>query len=352
MKRRHESVRTAAARIQTLLQGEGWAAHLRVEARDGTGGKSRVPWIRIFDPKTSPSSTNGWYVVILFSASGDGAYLSLNQGTSKWVKKAVVRAPLEAIQERTSYARTLLDARGMRLAGGVGTFSLGDRDGSLGRGYEVGNVLAYDLTSSEFANDVEIIEQIRQLEAARLVLDDKATGFRPGVPYRPARAGEVADTGPFSRDPAKLERALASHAETQNALAEILRGNGLEPRSPVEEPDYDLAWIQNEWMGLAEVKSMPKGGEVAQLRAGIGQLLHYRELLNARQPSLEVRLVLATSEKPGALAMWNALCARVGITLTCGPSFQEFRALVAGGAHVHVSGRDARTPAARRSLRR
>jgi hypothetical protein len=35
-------------------------AYLRVEGSDGSGSKTRVPWVRLFDPKHSPKPTAGW----------------------------------------------------------------------------------------------------------------------------------------------------------------------------------------------------------------------------------------------------------------------------------------------------
>src|SRR4051812_6866466 len=57
---------------------------LEVEGRDGTGRKTEIPWVRVHSASRSPSATDGWYVVYLFSAAGDRAYLSLNQGTTRW----------------------------------------------------------------------------------------------------------------------------------------------------------------------------------------------------------------------------------------------------------------------------
>lgn len=66
--------------------------NLGVEGRDGTGLKSEIPWVRVFGREQSPSSTTGWYVVYLFSASGRRVYLSLNQGTTIWTEASSRRA--------------------------------------------------------------------------------------------------------------------------------------------------------------------------------------------------------------------------------------------------------------------
>ncbi|MEU8787888.1 DUF3578 domain-containing protein [Streptomyces sp. NPDC048643] len=73
---------------------------LGVEGRDGTGLKSEVPWVRVFGREQSPSSTIGWYVVYLFSASGQRVYLSLNQGTTIWTGGVFKPRRLEDLQAR------------------------------------------------------------------------------------------------------------------------------------------------------------------------------------------------------------------------------------------------------------
>ena len=57
---------------------------LRVDGSDGAGAKAKVPWTRIFSASRSPGASEGWYVVFLFSAAGGAAYLSLNQGSTRW----------------------------------------------------------------------------------------------------------------------------------------------------------------------------------------------------------------------------------------------------------------------------
>lgn len=62
-----------------------------------------------------------------------------------------------------------------------------------------------------------------------------------GAPYRRAEARGLADERePFSVDPAVVERGLAGHVDSQNAIADALAAAGLEPRSPrADEPNFD-----------------------------------------------------------------------------------------------------------------
>ncbi|SFQ29371.1 protein of unknown function [Actinomadura madurae] len=62
-------VETIAAETGTTVSDLG------VEGRDGTGLKTEIPWVRVFSRSAAPRATTGWYVVYLFSASGDRVYL-------------------------------------------------------------------------------------------------------------------------------------------------------------------------------------------------------------------------------------------------------------------------------------
>lgn len=147
--------------------------------------------------------------------------------------------------------------------------------------------------------------------------DADASGIEPaalGVEYRPAEPGSGSDErDPFTVDPAVIERGLRGHAETQNRLAEMLAGAGIEPRSPrPEEPNFDLAWQRDGDIYVAEVKSTTPSNEERQLRLGLGQVLRYRNLL-AKNGS-RVRAVLV-AENPPRDPSWHRLCEELGVIL-------------------------------------
>lgn len=57
---------------------------LAVEARDGTGRKSEVPWVRIHSQERSPTAPHGWYCVFLFAGDGSGFYLTVGHGSTRY----------------------------------------------------------------------------------------------------------------------------------------------------------------------------------------------------------------------------------------------------------------------------
>lgn len=102
-----------------------------------------------------------------------------------------------------------------------------------------------------------------------------------GTAYREALVSPLpSERQPFTVDPALVERGLQGHADTQNALAQVLRQAGINPRSRrPDEPNFDLAWQANGTIFVAEVKSITDDNEEEQLRLGLGQVLRYRHRL-------------------------------------------------------------------------
>jgi hypothetical protein len=116
-----------------------------------------------------------------------------------------------------------------------------------------------------------------------------------------------------------VDRALQSHARTQDALAAAGRESGLRPRSPIPgEPTFDLAWEDGATIVVAEVKSLTKRNEEKQLRLALGQVLRYAHLLSAKGRS--VRPVIAAEREP-ADPSWLELCEAAGVTLVWSGAF-------------------------------
>jgi hypothetical protein len=144
-----------------------------------------------------------------------------------------------------------------------------------------------------------------------LVGEQAAVEGELGVPYRRAASSDLATRDPYDVDPAIVERGLAGHAETQNALADLLAGAGLRPRSPrADEPNFDLAWRVAEAVFVAEVKSITPANEERQLRLGLGQILRYRALLRRRFGDARGVLVAERAPTDGS---WIDLCDEVDV---------------------------------------
>jgi hypothetical protein len=126
---------------------------------------------------------------------------------------------------------------------------------------------------------------------------------------------------PFEVDPDARDKATRAHAVTQNALAAAVEARGGNPLRPTGEPNYDLAWEEaNGSIVVAEVKSVRPQNVERQLRLGLGQVLRYRNLLQAT--GKEVRALLVLSGRPHD-DRWQGLCAELGVGLVWLPDLGE-----------------------------
>lgn len=125
----------------------------QVEARDGTGLKSEIPWVRVHSAGRSPSATTGWYVVYLFGAQGDHVYLSLMQGATVWQNGEFRSRPRSELRRRAQWARDVLAARLSARPDLVDAIALEARKSNLGPAYEAGNVVAFEYSLQELPSD-------------------------------------------------------------------------------------------------------------------------------------------------------------------------------------------------------
>jgi hypothetical protein len=130
------------------------------------------------------------------------------------------------------------------------------------------------------------------------------------------RANETPQTSagqPFDRDPNEIDRALAAHAKTQNALRDFLVARGAKVWSRLPgEPDFDLAWDRRGTVWVGEVKSLNSTNESQQLRLGLGQVLDYQDLMLVGYAKVRAALIVSSPPKE---RRWVDVCERHGVTL-------------------------------------
>lgn len=80
-----------------------------VEGKDGAGQRAEVVWTRVFSKSRTPSATDGWYIVYLFSGDGERIYLSLMQGTTEWIAGELKPREPAALKKRIEWARPLIE---------------------------------------------------------------------------------------------------------------------------------------------------------------------------------------------------------------------------------------------------
>jgi hypothetical protein len=126
----------------------------------------------------------------------------------------------------------------------------------------------------------------------------------------------------FEVDPDLLDRGTTAHKDIQDALAAALEDYGIEPLSPQGgDPQFDIAWIQDDVAFITEVKSLTVANEERQLRLGLGQVLSYIHVLDWPHVD-DVRAVLAVERQPTA-DYWETLCSEYGVLLTWPEAYEE-----------------------------
>jgi hypothetical protein len=118
-------------------------------------------------------------------------------------------------------------------------------------------------------------------------------------------------------DTAELEESTRMHRRLQNQAAVWLQKKGLAPfgAQPRDPLPVDIQWHRGSIHVVGEVKSLKLENETAQMRRGIGQVLHYRKLFeDLNTPGVtSVEAALIVSREPDKI--WVRLCEDLRIRL-------------------------------------
>lgn len=81
-----------------------------VEASDGIGRKTELPWVRFCSKRMSPAATEGFYVVMHFSTDGSACHVTVGCGSSKFNNGSSVPLPDKELDKQTAWARAVVIA--------------------------------------------------------------------------------------------------------------------------------------------------------------------------------------------------------------------------------------------------
>ena len=98
--------------VDFAQQMEVGGEDLSVEGSDGKGRKTPTPWVRIFSKSRSPRATEGFYVVIHFSADGQNFYVTVGCSSSEWKSDIgdLVQVAPEEIDRRVLWVLQTLES--------------------------------------------------------------------------------------------------------------------------------------------------------------------------------------------------------------------------------------------------
>ncbi|MFK0172421.1 MrcB family domain-containing protein [Streptomyces sp. NPDC090306] len=312
MKRRGVLIRTE---ISEWLRGQTEAIaevmglpveDVKAEGRDGTGLKTEVAWVRIHSQSRSPSATNGWYVVYLFSGDGERVYLSLNQGTTQWNGGEFKPRKTADLRKRVDWARPKISHEVAERTDLLETIHLSART-PLGRGYEPGNVIAIEYHRDAIPGPgilrTDLLFMARVLGALYRSAD--ATPYIPGdVPLEVREATQSAATTASRRTTRGSGQGFLLTAAERRAIelhsvrlaTEHFEAEGWSVKDVGATKSYDLHLTRGEERLHMEVKGTTSdGGQVILTRAEVES---QREFAPANALVIVHSIALDRSVKP------------------------------------------------------
>ena len=177
MKRRGELIRKDL--VQALRSHEDefkkalgkYSSDWGIKGSDGIGPKSEAPWVRIFSKKMSPSATEGYYMVIHFSADGSAVFVTIGHGSNRWSHDgSLVSFEDEELYSITERGRKLL----LDHYGSMNTFTDSIRLGAKNSGpktFEDATVVAKRFSIQNFSDEVFVSSISKSLEMLAVIYD-------------------------------------------------------------------------------------------------------------------------------------------------------------------------------------
>jgi hypothetical protein len=267
MKMRGEVIRNAIPEElkhsldELILRVPAALGDIKVRGKDATGRKSEVPWVRVFSAARSPRATDGWYLVYLFDAFGDAAYLSINQGTTKWDGREFRARPKAQLIERATWARDLLADQAESRQDLTDSITLPTRKSSLARGYEYGNVFSLQYERGAIPDDAVLLADFKYMaglltdlyefaDSALSIPGDPEPEVLDAIEFADFAAGKRRNGG-FRLNAAER---LVIERRAVDATAGYLHFKGYQVKDVGATKSYDLHARRDEEEVLVEVK--------------------------------------------------------------------------------------------------
>lgn len=276
-----------------------------------------IPWVAVLDRDVSTTAQEGLYVVYLFAAHLDRAYLSMNQGVTAHYEymrgRGISRSGVAAREALTTESALVREALGTLAAGLAGDIDLG-HDGDLARGYEAGNICSIEYRTDSLPSEAVLRGQLDRMlaiysssvDARNRLLLDRPEGFHTPTRQRkmsePGASDQVAVFRPknasdyLANVPAQKQHRTRKHEALVQAFGTFAKSAGFVPATNVHPRDLVLRDGGHEY--LVEAKTVGANAELA-VRAAIGQLFTYRHLIYRATDQPEPTLVALFSEPVG-----------------------------------------------------
>jgi hypothetical protein len=173
-------MRDMGSRLKAALGPYGEDAE--AEGRDGTGRKTRIPWVRWHSSSRSPSAQDGWYIVYLFHPDGTGVSLCLSHGSTTLQNGSYVSRSDAETSELMNWAQAAVGLEFERDSTVRRGIALGAQD--LARAYEKTTVFSKFYPTANIPTDADLENDlVRFCEPLRKLYRAKDLGLSPGEPH-------------------------------------------------------------------------------------------------------------------------------------------------------------------------
>jgi len=288
---------------------------LEVEGQDGIGNKSRVPWVRIYSASRSPKAPIGWYVVFLFSESGEDFYITLGHGSTKpsinfEASGVMVHRSESEMAELVAWGRSKISEAQTQYPKLLNEIHLSENKNSLGVAYERSTLFAYRYKAENLPSDNELVEDIRSLvELLSQIYEADAND--PAIPGAPSQEMEavaeavLAAAGKSRYDrkqgrnrlSAKENRAIELHA-VQLAIQHFKESGWDSVEDVGDKKSYDIHCTKGDEILYVEVKGTTSFGNSVVITRN--ELLVHREQYPNNALFVVSKIQLEKGEDPKA----------------------------------------------------
>jgi hypothetical protein len=264
MQERGTLVRQALANEIRDLEGQlrdalGPFGHdFHVDASDGIGNKTELPWVRFCSEAMSPKPTEGFYVVLHFSTDGSGVNIAVGCSSSKFHNGYSIVLPPEELDNRTAWARRIVEEARGTLEPFTDPNDFGARL-PLPKSFERASALVKKVPYDEIVEETVRRHLIEAAEMLRAIYSAQ----RVGRELSPADQAEL-DLLRVARPSSRLARSQgfgltakerkAVEDRAMDLAEDWLRSQGYMPKNTASTKPYDFEAAKGDEVILVEVK--------------------------------------------------------------------------------------------------
>ena len=187
MKTRASDLSNAALALQAQLNRNPTHDPIKVKANSGIGRPARVPYLRIFDPESSPNASTGFYVCAFLTADGKSVVFSLQQPATSGSTndfRPLERSQLEDksvqfLDELLGSAETAEIAKQFGAKRSLINSDVPEQQNLKSRGYSESDVISQTLAIDDLPSDTEMVRLVQKLFALAAFLNKKHASMKP-----------------------------------------------------------------------------------------------------------------------------------------------------------------------------